>query len=104
MRNSNGGELSTCKSGQSHSQKGFNVARKGVKQDFRHKFSQGDNISGIQFLRFVINKNNTNIQIVGLQTAFFCRIKSMAKYDLYEISGQTFLIYMKSMTRKLLKS
>ena len=77
---------------------------KGVKQDFRHKFSQGDNISGIQFLRFVINKNNTNIQIVGLQTAFFCRIKSMAKYDLYEISGQIFMIYMKSMTRKLLKS
>ena len=59
---------------------------------------------GFRFLRFVINKNNTNIQIIGLQTAFFCRIKSMAKYDLYEISGQIFMIYMKSMTRKLLKS
>ena len=105
MRNSNGSELSTCKSGQSHSQKGFNVARKGVKQDFRHKFSQGDNISGIQVFKICDKKkNNTNIQIVGLQTAFFCRIKSMAKYDLYEISGQIFMIYMKSMTRKLLKS
>ena len=78
---------------------------KGVKQDFRHKFSQGDNISGIQVFKICDKKkNNTNIQIVGLQTAFFCRIKSMAKYDLYEISGQIFMIYMKSMTRKLLKS